>query len=230
MKAVRVRNAVSLVMNALVFFMVLCSMIWILCFAAAESGGTGGVSNADNGSVNVFRYFTVDSNILAALTCLLLIPYNIRSLRRGKDSIPKWALTLKMIGTVAVTLTFAVVMLYFIPLVGFGGGLLSGANLPLHLLCPLLAMISFCFFERGLFVTKTRLLLGVVPSVIYGTVYLIQVIFLRNWEDFYYFNVGGFWYLTFLIFPALTYLLALVLRAVHNKFDRQPQTVEADMA
>ena len=227
MKSVKLRNGISLAMNALVFLMTAFTIVWIL---VSTSGGSGGVSDAETGERNVFRYFTVDSNILAALTCLLVIPYNIKSIVRGEDAIPRWALTLKMIGTVAVALTFAVVMLYFLPLVGFGTGLLTGANLPLHLLCPLLAMISFCFFERGLFVTKTRLLLGIVPSVIYGTVYLINVIFLKTWEDFYFFNVGGFWYLTYLIFPALTYLLALGLRALHNKFDKMAQTVEVDMA
>lgn len=227
MKSVKLRNGISLAMNALVFLMTAFTIVWIL---VSTTGGSGGVSNAETGERNVFRYFTVDSNILAALTCLLVIPYNIKSIVRGEDAIPRWALTLKMIGTVAVALTFAVVMLYFLPLVGFGTGLLTGANLPLHLLCPLLAMISFCFFERGLFVTKTRLLLGILPSVIYGTVYLINVIFLKTWEDFYFFNVGGFWYLTYLIFPALTYLLALGLRALHNKFDKMAQTVEVDMA
>ena len=225
MKQVRIRNGISLVMNAAVFLMVLFAMLWFF-----TPDGNDGAGNMTHGGAAVFRYFTVDSNILAALACLLLIPYNIKSLRRGEDAIPKWALTLKLVGTVAVMLTFAVVMLYFLPLVGFGTELISGANLPLHLLCPLLAMISFCFFERGLFVTKTRLLLGIVPSVLYGTVYLINVIFLQTWEDFYYFNVGGFWYLTYLLFPALTYLLALGIRALHNKFDKQPQSVEADMA
>ncbi|MBQ6430691.1 MAG: hypothetical protein IJJ99_02265 [Oscillospiraceae bacterium] len=222
MKQAKLRNGISLAMNALIFLMVLFSVVWIL---VSTTGGSGGVTDTESGDRNAFRYFTVDSNILAALTCLLMIPYNIKSLVRGEDAIPKWALTLKMIGTVAVALTFAVVMLYFLPLVGFGAGLISGANLFLHLLCPLLAMISFCLFERGLFVTKTRLLLGIVPSVIYGTVYLINVIFLQRWEDFYYFNVGGYWYITFLLFPVLTYLLALGIRAVHNRFDKQPQAV-----
>lgn len=229
MSDAKLRNGISLAANAAVFLMVLLSVIWFL-----TPSGEGGVGNMDHGGAAVFRYFTVDSNILAALACLLLIPFNIRSLVRGEDAIPKWALTLKMIGTVAVTLTFAVVTLYFVPLVGFGGGsvigLYDGANLPLHLLCPLLAVISFCFFERGLFVTKRWLLLGILPSVIYGTVYLIQVIFLKSWEDFYFFNVGGFWYLTYLLFPAFTYLLALGLRALHNKFDKMAQTVEVDMA
>lgn len=216
MKQVRIRNAVSLAMNAAVFLMVLFCMVWFLSPHGAE-----GVGNMDQGGVRVFRYFTIDSNLLVAAACLLLLPYNVRSIRHGEDAIPAWALMLKMIGTVAVTLTFAVVVFYFVPLVG-PSMVLTGANLPLHLLCPLLAVISFCFFERGRRFTKTEMLLGVAPAVLYGVVYLTQVIFLENWEDFYAFNIGGFWYITIFAIPAINYLFALGLRALHNKFDKQP--------
>lgn len=216
MKNARARNIVSLVMNAAVFLMVLCALIWFFL-----PDGSDGVGNMTHGGAAVFRYFTVDSNMLAALACLLVIPYNVRSIRRGEDAIPAWALMLKMIGTVAVTLTFAVVVFYFVPLVG-PSMVLTGANLPLHLLCPLLAVVSFCFLERGRRFTKTEMLLGVAPAVLYGVVYLTQVIFLENWEDFYAFNIGGFWYITIFAIPAINYLFALGLRAIHNKFDKQP--------
>ncbi|MBQ3356067.1 MAG: hypothetical protein IJG45_03005 [Oscillospiraceae bacterium] len=216
MKQVRLRNSISLAMNLLLFILVLLSLAWFFL-----PDGAQGVGNMNRGGVRVLIYFTVDSNILAALACLLLIPFNLKSIRRGEDMLPRWALLLKMIGTVAVTLTFAVVMLYFVPLVG-PSMVLTGANLPLHLLCPLLAIASFCFFERGLFFTKRQMLLGIVPAVLYGIVYLVQVVFLENWEDFYAFNVGGLWYVTIVAIPAVNYLFALGLRAVHNKFDKQP--------
>lgn len=207
-------------MNALTFLMVLCAVGWFFL-----PNGTQGVGNMDQGGAKVFKYFTVDSNLLAAAACLLLIPYNVRSIRRGEDAIPAWALSLKMIGTVAVTLTFAVVMFYFVPLVG-PSMVLTGANFLLHLLCPLLAIVSFCFFERGHRFTKLEMLLGVVPAVLYGVVYLTRVVFLKDWEDFYAFNVGGFWYITFFAIPAVNYLFALGIRALHNKSDRKPQAVE----
>ncbi len=216
MKQTRLRNAVSLAMNALVFLMVLGAMVWFF-----TPHGADGVGNMNQGGARVLKYFTVDSNLLAALACLLMIPYNIRSIRRGEDAIPAWALTLKMIGTVAVTLTLAVVMLYFVPLVG-PAAVLTGANFLLHLLCPLLAIVSFCFFERGHRFTKLEMLLGVAPAVLYGVVYLTRVVFLKDWEDFYAFNVGGFWYITFFAIPAVNYLFALGIRALHNRFVRQP--------
>lgn len=215
MNQARTRNAVSLAMNASVFLMVLGSMVWFF-----TPHGADGVGNMNQGGVRVLKYFTVDSNILAAIACLLVIPYNIQSIRRGEDAIPAWALTLKMIGTVAVTLTLAVVMLYFVPLVG-PAAVLTGANFLLHLLCPLLAVVSLCFFERGRRFTKPEMLLGIIPAVLYGVVYLTRVVFLKDWEDFYAFNVGGFWYITIFAIPAVNYLFALGIRAVHNKFDKQ---------
>lgn len=215
MNQARTRNAVSLAMNASVFLMVLGSMVWFF-----TPHGADGIGNMNQGGVRVLKYFTVDSNILAAIACLLVIPYNIQSIRRGEDAIPAWALTLKMIGTVAVTLTLAVVMLYFVPLVG-PTAVLTGANFLLHLLCPLLAVVSLCFFERGRRFTKPEMLLGIIPAVLYGVVYLTRVVFLKDWEDFYAFNVGGFWYITIFAIPAVNYLFALAIRAVHNKFDKQ---------
>ena len=219
MKQVKIRNAISLVMNAAVFLMVLFCMIWFL-----SPHGAGGVGNMDQGGARVFKYFTVDSNLLVAAACLLLLPFNVRAIRRGEDAIPAWALTLKMIGIVAVTLTFAVVVFYFVPLVG-PSMVLTGANLPLHLICPLFAIISFCFFERGRRFTKAEMLLGVAPAVLYGVVYLTQVIFLKNWEDFYAFNIGGLWYVTIIAIPAINYLFALGIRALHNRFEQKPARV-----
>jgi len=219
MKQVRIRNAISLAMNALIFVQVLGAVIWFFLREAAD-----GASNMEVQGAACFIFFTVDSNVLAALTCLLIIPFNLRSIRRGKDAIPKWALTCKLIGTVAVALTFAVVMLFLGPTMGYDR-MFVDASLPLHLICPLLAIGSFCFLERGLFVTKKRLLLTVIPTVIYGTVYMLNVIFLNHWWDFYGFNIGGFWYITYLLFPVFTYLLALGIRAVHNRFDKLPAKI-----
>lgn len=219
MKQVKLRNRLSLAMNALTVLLVFGSVLMAFLPKASSDAESLQLSGAA-----VFIFFTVDSNVLAAIACLLLIPFNIRSIRRGEDAIPQWALTLKLIGTVAVGLTFAVVMVFLGPSLGYPR-MFQGTNLPLHLLCPLLAILSFCFCERGLFVTKKRLLLTVIPTVIYGTVYMLNVIFLENWTDFYGFNIGGFWYLSYLLFPGFTYLLALGIRALHNKFDRQPADV-----
>ncbi len=214
-KNVRIRNAISLVMNIAMFVLVLISIMWFF----GPEGSQTGTGNMGVGKTGCFVFFTNDSNILAALCCLVLVPFNIKALKSGRDEIPQWALTLKFIGTVAVSLTMLVVVFFLGPTQGYGK-MFSGVCLELHLICPLLAVISFCFLERGLALSKKQTWWGVVPTLIYGTVYLVMVVFTEKWPDFYGFNIGGFWYISYVVLPAVTYVIARGIRALHNKYEK----------
>ena len=93
-----------------------------------------------------FRFFTCQSNVLCAATALL----TAAALLAGNDPIPRWVWTLKYIGTAGVTLTMLTVFLYLWPMLGKDGykKLLGGADFFLHLLTPMLAILSF-FLLRG---------------------------------------------------------------------------------
>ena len=52
-----------------------------------------------------FVFFTVDSNILAGLSALILLPFKIRRLKTGKP-LPRAAITLSLISVSSVTVTF----------------------------------------------------------------------------------------------------------------------------
>ena len=56
-----------------------------------------------------FRYFTVLSNLFCAFAALILLICEFFGV------LPAWAATLKYMGTVAVTLTFLVVLLFLWP-------------------------------------------------------------------------------------------------------------------
>lgn len=211
MKNARIRNALSLICNVLTPVLVLISVLWFF--------KTDGVGNMSNGGTGCFVYFTVDSNILAAICCLLLVPFNVKALIGGRDELPQSLIILKFVGTVAVTLTMMVVILFLGPTQGYGI-MYAGVALEMHLTCPLLCLVSFCFFERGLTMSKKQIWWGIVPTVVYGTVYLVTVVFLKIWPDFYGFNMGGLWYVSYVALPAVTYLFARLLRALHNAFEK----------
>ena len=217
MNNVKLRNALALACNIAAPVLVLISILWFF-----SEDGAGNMARSGTGC---FVYFTNDSNILASLFCLLLVPFNIKALKSGKDEIPQWALLLKFVGTVAVTLTFLVVVFFLGPTQGYAL-MFSGVCMELHLICPLLCIFSFCFFERGLCLSKKQSWWGVVPTLIYGTLYLVMVVFLKRWEDFYGFNIGGLWYVSYVVLPAVTYLFARCLRALHNKFDKTEANVK----
>ena len=141
------------------------------------------------GVKHVMRYYTILSNILCAIAAVLVV------LCRLSGSVPNWVLVLKHIGTVAVTLTLLTVLLYLGPVYKNYRDLLSGPSFFLHLLCPLLAIVSRIAWDRphGGF---GMVFLGILPALFYGLLYFQKVVVApenRRWEDFYKFNSGGKW-------------------------------------
>lgn len=163
---------------------VIFNLIIALCVTAAVRKQI-----KEAGVKRVLRYYTTLSNILCAAAAVLVIIYRL------SGSVPNWVLVLKHIGTVAVTLTLLTVLLYLGPVYKNYKDLLSGPSFFLHLLCPLLAIISRIAWDRpeGGF---GIVLLGTLPALLYGIFYFQKVVVApenKRWEDFYKFNSGGRW-------------------------------------
>ena len=160
------------------------------------------------------RFFTTLSNMLCAAACLLT------ALAINAGGIPEWIWMLKYIGTAAVTVTMLTVLFFLAP--SFGKGalkvLLSGTDLFMHLITPLLALVSFCVFEkRGM--TFCQSLWGMLPVVLYGPVYLYKILFAlpeKRWDDFYGFNKQGKWPVAFTGMVLGTFLICMGLMALQN--------------
>lgn len=155
-----------------------------------------------------FRFFTVQSNALCAVSALMMcLAPNAR-----------WAWVIKYVGTAAVSVTMLTVFLFLGPSAGSLKPLLSGPDLFMHLLTPLLAIASFALFERQGMSFATALW-GMLPVVLYGCWYLYKVVFApegRNWDDFYGFNKGGKWPVAFSAMMAGSFLVCLALMALQN--------------
>ena len=136
-----------------------------------------------------FRYFTVLSNAFCAIAALMMAVSQIR----GDVSRPVFLI--KYMGTVSVTLTFLTVLFFLGP---FQGGYLhwfTGDFLYVHLIGPLLAILSFFLFERQR-MTLAEAMLGLLPMLLYGAVYIYKVLLApedKRWKDLYGFNKGGMW-------------------------------------
>lgn len=167
-----------------------------------------------------FYLFTTDSNILCMFTAAIMSFFEIRYLRTGKE-IPKAAILLKFIGSTAVALTFAVVVLFLGPTTDFMTMVFGGTSVYMHFAGPILAFVSFCFLENIYSVGKIVLIPAIVPTFIYGIAYTTMVVFIGSenggWVDFYGFNIGGFWYLSCAAIILVTLGLAAVLRMIHNQ-------------
>lgn len=159
--------------------------------------------------LKAFRYFTVLSNVFCALSALAMVIF------RADGNGAPGALLFKYLGTVSVTVTLLTVLFFLGPSMGYKA-LLSGRDLYLHLIGPLLAIASFCFLEKREMSLGTALL-GLIPVALYGAVYLYRVVYApeaKRWEDFYGFNKGGKWPIAFAAMLAATLVICLLFRRV----------------
>ena len=163
------------------------------------------------------KYFTVDSNILMAVSALIAAVFEIRSLGNGGREIPGWVYILKLTGTTSVTLTLLTVLVFLGPLFGCPS-MFAGMNLHLHLTVPVLAILTFCLFERTGGLTFRHTLIAVIPMIVYGTFYLGNILLNGRGEwpdtnDWYGFAMWGIpaSFLVFVIIAAATWVFALIL-------------------
>lgn len=158
-----------------------------------------------------FRFFTTLSNELAAFAALLILAASLAA----PGAVPRGIFLLKYASTAAVTVTFLTVLFFLGPLFGYRN-LMKGSEFFFHLVNPLCAVLSFCFCERFYPLTVPEMLLGLLPTVLYGAVYFRQVVLLGEekggWPDFYGFNRGGHWKLSMALMFLGTLLICAVLR------------------
>lgn len=154
-----------------------------------------------------FRYFTTQSNVLCAVSALFMCLF--------PDAI--WAYYLKVMGTAAVTVTMLTVLIFLSRLYGFKP-LLSGSDLFMHLITPLLAIISLCVFERR-GISFLASFIGGIPVALYAPLYLYNVVYApeeKRWEDFYGFNRDGKWPIAYALMGAGAAVICIVYYFVLN--------------
>lgn len=145
------------------------------------------------------KYFTTDSNILAAIASAVFLFYNVKRWNNPAYRIPHAVLIFKFVGTVSVALTFLTVLFFLAPVGCASGGaenfffFFAGNVFVLHFSTPVLAILSFVLFEREREVALSRrtALWGLLPTVVYSVVYLVLVVFVKVWTDWYGFTFGG---------------------------------------
>lgn len=155
------------------------------------------------------KYFTVLSNTLCAAACLAV------AFCRMAGNAPQAALVFKYMGTAAVTVTMITVLLFLMPQYG-PPKLFGGADLWLHLLCPLLALLSYFAWDHPA-MPFACVLLGLLPVVLYGVLYLWKTILApagKRWEDFYGYNRNGRWPVSFAAMMAGGFLISALLWAL----------------
>ena len=123
-----------------------------------------------NGGFYSLVYYTEQSNILALISSSIILIYLLNN-----KTIPRYLSLFRLVTTVSLLVTFLVVIFILAPMFNFNYGwlLFSGASLYMHLLCPLLSVISFIYFENHSFNNKYDSLIGIIFTIIYAIIAIV---------------------------------------------------------
>lgn len=207
----------------LIHSIIIISTIIIVILGVGKGASDGQVGESIVG-VGYFKPFTIDSNVLMGITSLLFIIIFL-----CKKKIPTWMMLLHYASTISVLLTFLTVVFFLTPTMYMSGGFKSALALYIkdmtffHVLNPILSLVSFLLLEEKIKLTIKENLIGVIPMFIYSIVYVLNVVILKNWSDFYGFTFGGNYQivpLVLIIMYLVTYLIGFAVRKIKEKHNK----------
>ena len=168
----------------------------------------------------IYSYYTVQSNVFMGIVSLIFASKEYQIIKGVKKEIPLAYYVLKMVATVAVSLTFFVVFAIF----GFmsNGSHISfirNSYLFYHLIIPVLSIINFICFEKTNRINFKYVFLGLLPTFLYEIYYSINLI--TNMKDGHV-SIKNDWYFfaqdglikTILVAPmmlGITFCLSLII-------------------
>lgn len=171
-------------------------------------------------SLGMFRFFTVDSNIFMGIVSFIFLIKEYKLLTGKETKISIMDYIFKLMSTTAVGLTFFVVFAYLGPISEHGIlSMLMNSNLFFHFLIPVLSIVNFIFFEKTNLLNFKYTIFGIIPTLIYGIGYLINIlIHMENGKvsplyDWYWFVQNGVW-TACIVMPVIliiSFLISLLL-------------------
>ena len=175
----------------------------------------------------LFVYYTQLSNIFALLVSGGFVAYGICALVSKSNIIPLWLKLLRFMATCCLTVTMVVVFVVLIPIIGEGGFrlmILVDATPYHHLLCPLLSIISFLFFELKPELKIKHTIIALIPTLVYGAVmFLLNLLKVIEGPYPFLLVYNQAWYVTILWAVAifgLAYFIGWLLNFANIKLEK----------
>ena len=170
-----INNAFALILNFL-----------IIVGAVYATGGMITKYYSLNGTLSyyVFRYLNVTTAIFLALTSCVMVIMEFRNLLDTNATALSWCLSLRLLGVTASVMTLIFALCIIAPKEGFSRTF-SGYRLTLNLICPLLGIYNFLFFENTNYIDFKTTWFSVIFNGLYSLVYLIMVVWVKKWPDYY---------------------------------------------
>jgi hypothetical protein len=160
--------------------------------------------------------FTTLSNIAAAFSAAMCLPFQIDGLRRDRYRLPSWIVVVMYVGTVGVFLTFFSAITIISIYQGFVKTMFTRSSLFLHTINPILITILFVLIISDTRIKFSHSFISMIPIVIYAIVYFIMVFVAKVWKDHYHTNSVMPWPLSLLLMMSISFGVTQLIRFLHN--------------
>lgn len=172
---------------------------------------------------NLFRFFTTLSNMLTALATTFITPFAVEGIRKKRFVTPKWLSMLHYSGTVCISIVFVFAMCFILPY--DRDFAIGGSNFYLHVICPVMVLISFMLVESRHEYSKKDLLKCLMPFIIYSFIYLFMVVIKGpengGWNDLYKLNTFIPAYISFPLMWAFAFGVAMAIYKISGMINRK---------
>ncbi|MBR6403459.1 MAG: hypothetical protein IKS48_08775 [Eubacterium sp.] len=172
-----------------------------------------------------FKYYTVLSNVICCAVAVLWLIFFL--LRRKFPVLPK------LMTASAVGLTFVTIAAFLQPLYP-DLNLYEGSNKFFHLIVPLIAIVEFIFMEVDGKIPFRYTFLAVIPAVLYGIGYVINILIngVGEWpdsNDWYGFLNWGYpvGFGIFVGIVIMNWLIACVLRGLNYLMNKMIYSIKS---
>ena len=217
------------ILNICIFALEVLAIAWMTSGISLFSGRR--VLSAS--SFRMLKYFTVDSNILMGIAALIAA-LDLRKVLRGeKSEVSLSALLWKLAGTVSVTLTLVVTVFFLVPTADYNPlALFTDSNLLLHLINPVISIITFVCFEKSDQISFRYTFTGIIPMLLYAVYYVEEA--LRHtsngmiaagydWYGFFFLGVKSA-YVVLPLVILITWLISLALWKLNRTGSKQSES------
>ena len=163
----------SLIMNIVIFIFTLFATITMFAGIKFMNGKDLPLELT---KLEMFKFFTVDSNLFMGIMSLVFTIEDIKILKNKKDEIDIKIYILKLMSTASVSLTFIVVFTYLGPFSEYGIlSMIMNSNLFFHLLTPIFSILTFVLFEKTDKIKFKHSIYGLIPMLIYAIYYIVNL-------------------------------------------------------
>ena len=196
---------------------VICSLVIVLTFVALAFSLTDFFkSGSSEAGIGTLKMFTTISNVIAAFSSAMCLPFQIDGLRRDRYRLPSWIVILMYTGTVGVFLTCVTSATLVSAYQGFVTTMFTRSGLFEHTINPILITILFVLVISDSRIKFSHSFISIVPIILYTIVYFIMVFVAKVWTDHYKTNAFFPWPISLVLMMAVSFGICQLVRFLHN--------------